>query len=87
MIGIGPEGQTIEMEHYTREGVLDHRLGGASAAALAGAVLTAGLVDDHGHAVYVGRELQKAEVALRLQVEYEQDRDLLLPDQAGASSR
>lgn len=51
LIGIGPEGQTIEMEHYTREGVLDHRLGGASASTLASAVLATGLVDDHGHAV------------------------------------
>lgn len=43
------------------------------------ALLAKGLVGDLAHALYVGRELQKAEVALRLHLPYEQDWDLELP--------
>jgi tetrahydromethanopterin S-methyltransferase subunit A len=79
LIGLGPWGDTIEAEHYTREGYLDHRVVGISAAAITSALLEKGLVGDLGHALYVGRELQKAEVALRLHLSYEQDRELELP--------
>ena len=76
LIGLGPGGKTIEMEHYTREGYLDYRLIGRSADAMCGAVLKQGLIDDAGHALYLGRELQKVEVALHLGQPYEQDRVL-----------
>jgi tetrahydromethanopterin S-methyltransferase subunit A len=79
LLGLGPSGRTIHAEHYTHEGVLDRRLVGESARALADAVLREGLMNDAGHAAYLGRELQKAEVALRLGLPYEQDRDLDLP--------
>ena len=46
---------------------------------LAKAVVENGLVGDYGHALYLGREAQKAEVALRLGLDYEQDRQLELP--------
>jgi tetrahydromethanopterin S-methyltransferase subunit A len=83
LIGLGPSGRTIHAEHYTREGVLDRRLVGDSARAVADAVLREGLVGDAGHAAYLGRELQKAEVALHLGLPYEQDRDLDLPARGG----
>ncbi|MSQ40152.1 MAG: DUF4346 domain-containing protein [Dehalococcoidia bacterium] len=54
-------------------------MGGASASAMTQALLAKGLVGDLAHALYVGRELQKAEVALRLHLPYEQDWDLELP--------
>ena len=79
LIGLGPWGKTIEMEHYTHEGRLDYRIVGASAEALCRALLENGLVGDYSHALYVGREAQKAEVALRCGLEYEQDRQLNLP--------
>jgi tetrahydromethanopterin S-methyltransferase subunit A len=79
LIGIGPSGKTIHAEHYTREGVLDRRVVGESAQAVGNALLQESLVGDVAHATYLGRELQKAEVALRLGLPYEQDRDLDLP--------
>jgi len=85
LIGLGPWGDTIEMEHYTREGFLDHRLVGTSASDMCQALLANGLVGDYGHSLYVGRELQKAEVALRLHLDYEQDRTLTLPSQGRVS--
>ena len=67
---------TTEMEHYTHEGRLDYRIMGTSAEALCRTLLENDLVGDYGHALYVGREAQKAEVALRLHLDYEQDRAL-----------
>ena len=79
LIGIGPSGRTIHVEHYTREGVLDRRVVGETADGVARQLALDGLVGDVGHALYVGRELQKAEVALRLGLPYEQDSALALP--------
>jgi tetrahydromethanopterin S-methyltransferase subunit A len=86
LIGIGPSGRTIHAEHYTREGVLDRRIVGDSAQAICAALVRDGLLGDTGHATYVGRELQKAEVALRLGSPYEQDRDLTLAGPMASSS-
>lgn len=76
LIGLGPARETVEMEHYTRQGTLDARLVGRSAVDLCGAVQDHGLVQDSGHAMYLGSELQKAEMAVALGVDYEQDRPL-----------
>ena len=76
LIGLGPWGETIEMEHYTREGYLDHRIVGSSADAMCRVVLEQGLLVVYSHALYLGRELQKAEVALHCGLSYEQDRSL-----------
>lgn len=78
LIGIGPSGRTIHVEHYDREGHFDRRTVGDSAAGIAGVLVAEGLLGDLGHAAYVGRELQKAETALRLGVAYEQDRELVV---------
>lgn len=76
LIGLGPWGDTIEMEHYSHEGYLDYRIIGTSAETICGTLLGNGLVRDYGHALYLGREAQKAELALRLHMGYEQDRAL-----------
>lgn len=83
LIGIGPSRRTIHVEHYTREGLLDQRLIGTTAEAICRALLQKGLLGDLQHSMYVGRELQKAEVALHAGIAYEQDRDL----EIGATSR
>ena len=80
LIGIGPSGRTIHAEHYTRDGLLDRRVIGETADGIARQLALDGLLGDVGHALYVGRELQKAEVALRLGLQYEQDRALDLPE-------
>ncbi|MBI2887061.1 MAG: DUF4346 domain-containing protein [Chloroflexi bacterium] len=79
LIGIGPSGRTIHAEHYTREGVLDHRVVGETAVEMCQALAQQELVGHMAHAIYLGRELQKAELALRLGLRYEQDRELELP--------
>lgn len=79
LIGLGPWGDTIEMEHYTREGHLDYRITGDSAGDLCRTLLEQQLVGDITHALYLGRETQKAELALRYNLHYEQDRAITLP--------
>ena len=61
---------------YTREGELNLRIIGRSAGAICRAILEQRLVGDYSHALYLGRELQKAESALILDRDYEQDRPL-----------
>lgn len=78
LIGIGPWKDTIEVEHYTREGILDRRLLGETAEQLTRAIVGNNLIGDSGHALYVGRELQKAELSLKAGLHYEQDRDITL---------
>ena len=79
LIGLGPWGDTIDVEHYTHEGHMDYRIVGTSAEAICRTLMENGLVGEHGHAMYLGREAQKAEVALRLHMDYEQDRALFPP--------
>src|SRR5207249_6673068 len=61
------------VEHYTADGALGHRLAGADAESLCAALIEWQLLTRLDHAAYMGRELAKAEAALRLGIEYRQD--------------
>ena len=84
LIGLGPWGDTIEMEHYTRDGDLDHRVSAGSAQELCSVLTGANLVGDITHALYLGREIYKADLALNYGLEYQQDRALEWPAPAQA---
>ncbi len=72
----------IIVEHYLnvqKEGKLDVETGrlnkiitGESAKAICDTIVREGLVSRLDHAAYLGRELQKAEIALKNDLEYEQ---------------
>ena len=64
------------VEHYTADGALGHRLAGADAESLCAALIEWQLLTRLDHAAYMGRELAKAEAALRLGIEYRQDEGL-----------
>jgi len=66
-------------EHYRRDGALTRRFLGADAAGLCRAILKRRLAGTAQHAAYLGRELQKAEDALRAGLPYSQDDPLRLP--------
>jgi len=75
------DGQIV-VEHYHNvrkegekiaTGKLDKALKGTDAEALCKTIVDDGLVSRLDHAAYLGRELQKAEAALRDGREYEQD--------------
>jgi acyl carrier protein len=69
----------ITVEHYHADLAPGHRLRGHGAEPLLLGLVGAGLVRSPAHAGYLGAELAKAEIALRLGLEYEQDRPLRRP--------
>ena len=64
------------LEHYSQDRRLLHRLEGETAAALSQTAIRLGLVTLLQHAAYLGRELAKAEAALRFDLHYQQDSPL-----------
>jgi tetrahydromethanopterin S-methyltransferase subunit A len=70
----------IICEHYENSGRLAHVIEGRQAALIAATVIEQGLVTQLDHAAYLGRELAKAEIALKTGSHYEQDAALgILP--------
>ncbi len=78
----------ITVEHYfnvQKEGELEVETGelnkivtGKSAKAICDTIVREGLISRLDHAAYLGRELQKAEIALKNDLEYEQCEDIKL---------
>lgn len=64
----------LVLEHYRNEGVLDCVIEGATPGAVGAAAVERGLLSRLDHAVYLGRELARAEESLRLGTPYVQDR-------------
>ena len=64
----------ITLEHYTNKGVLDRVFTAAEPTALYASVIDARLISRLDHAAYLGRELARAEHALRTGDPYVQDR-------------
>jgi tetrahydromethanopterin S-methyltransferase subunit A len=70
----------IICEHYENSGRLAHVIEGRQAAVIAATVIEQGLLTQLDHAAYLGRELAKAEIALKTGSHYEQDAALgILP--------
>jgi tetrahydromethanopterin S-methyltransferase subunit A len=63
----------ILCEHYENNGRLAHVIEGKQAALIASTVVERGFITLLDHAVYLGRELAKAEIALKTGAAYEQD--------------
>jgi tetrahydromethanopterin S-methyltransferase subunit A len=63
----------IICEHYENSGRLAHVIEGRKAAVIAATAIQEGLVTQLDHAAYLGRELTKAEIALKTGAHYEQD--------------
>jgi tetrahydromethanopterin S-methyltransferase subunit A len=63
----------IICEHYENNGRLVHVIEGRKAAVIAATVIEQGLLTQLDHAAYLGRELAKAEIALKTGSHYEQD--------------
>ncbi|MBS3816527.1 MAG: DUF4346 domain-containing protein [Candidatus Thermoplasmatota archaeon] len=88
VIMVDHEDQEIVVEHYLnvqKEGKLEVETGelnkvitGTSARAICDTLVEEELVSRLEHATYLGRELQKAEIALKNDLEYEQCESLEL---------
>lgn len=70
-----PAGQVI-VHHYWPDLRPGHRMRGVRAESMLLGLIGAGLLDCASHAGYLGAELAKAEAALRLGLDYEQDKPL-----------
>ena len=68
---------TLRVEHYSQGRELLRTIEGDRADALCHTLVRLGLVTELAHAAYLGRELAKAEAALRLGLRYEQDSPLV----------
>jgi len=66
--------QRLMLEHYSNKGVLTRRFTATSAASMYVTVINAELISRLDHAAYLGRELARAEYALRTGERYIQDR-------------
>ena len=66
--------QRLMLEHYSNKGVLTRRVTASSAAAMYVTVIEAELITRLDHAAYLGRELARAECALKTGEQYIQDR-------------
>ena len=64
----------LVLEHYTNKGVLDRMFAAQSPAALYATVIDEKLISRLDHAAYLGRELARAEQALKTGENYVQDR-------------
>jgi tetrahydromethanopterin S-methyltransferase subunit A len=64
----------LVLEHYRNEGVLDCVVEGLTASSVGATAIERGLVSRLDHAVYLGRELARAEESLRTGTPYVQDR-------------
>ena len=69
-------GNQLVVEHYTNDKVLTKRIVGKTAEALLGTIVKLGLVKSLYHSGYLGKELKKAEIALKTGRDYEQDTEL-----------
>ena len=69
----------IIARHYTSAARPAHVVRGRSAEGIALGLIRNGLVTQMSHAAYVGAELSKAETALRIGLDYEQDHPLQRP--------
>jgi len=66
----------IVAEHHDNEGKLKGRIFGESAEDIYHHIISNSLISRQDHAAYLGRELAKAEIAMRNSLDYEQDADL-----------
>jgi tetrahydromethanopterin S-methyltransferase subunit A len=80
-----PAGEIL-CRHYLSDNTPAHEIRSHSAERILLGLLRAKLVSQLGHAGYLGAELAKAETALRLGLDYEQDRRLVAPTGAAWSA-
>jgi tetrahydromethanopterin S-methyltransferase subunit A len=77
----------IICEHYENDGRLAHVIEGREGAVIAATAIEQGLLTQLDHAAYLGRELARAEIALKTGSHYEQDAALgILPSKQSRST-
>jgi tetrahydromethanopterin S-methyltransferase subunit A len=83
LVGIRRATNEIVVDHYSADRRYLGTMVGTDAEAICHTLAREALFSELSHAAYVGREVAKAEEALRWGLEYEQDRPLFPPGQGG----
>lgn len=83
LVGIRRETGEIILDHYSSERRYLGTVKGTSAEAICHTLVREGLLSELSHAAYLGREVAKAEEALRSGLQFEQDRALFPIGQGG----
>lgn len=73
VVYVDRERRLLSLEHYAKDGLLDHVIEGRNAAELYVPAVEKGLLTRLDHAAYLGRELARGEQALRTGEDYVQD--------------
>ena len=73
MVMTGKENPLL-VEHYSNDGILENMIEGEDAASICASLIEKKLVSQLDHAAYLGRELARAELSLRMDTKYTQDR-------------
>ena len=76
MVSLDRSGRQIVLRHYHANNRPGYEVRARSAESAIRPALAQGIVGQLDHAAYLGAELAKAEAALRLDLEYVQDRPL-----------
>ena len=74
VITLKPETKEIFVEHYSYSHKLQHVIRGKNAKEICDTLLREGLVSELSHAFYLGRELTRAEHALKNNLHFEQEK-------------
>jgi tetrahydromethanopterin S-methyltransferase subunit A len=83
LVGIRRESAEIVVDRYSADRRYLGAVVGTDAEAICHTLVRDGLITELSHGAYIGRELAKAEEALRWGLEFEQDRPLFPPGQGG----
>jgi len=83
LVGIRRETGEIILDHYSADRRFLTTVKGVSAEAICHTLVREGLIAELSHAAYLGREVAKAEEALRWGLQFEQDRALFPIGQGG----
>lgn len=83
LVGIQRDAGTITLDHYSADRRYISTFVGTSAEAICHTLVREGVISELSHAAYLGREVAKAEEALRHGLQFEQDRPLFIPGQGG----
>lgn len=78
LLSVGPRGDRLVAEHYTRDAAWLASYEAPTAESLCSLLAESGAVTELTHAAYVGREAMKAELAMKHGLTYVQDRALEL---------
>jgi tetrahydromethanopterin S-methyltransferase subunit A len=83
LVGLRRDAGEIILDHYSADRRYLAAVVGTDAEAICHTLVREGLLSELSHAAYLGREVAKAEEALRWGLEYEQDRPLFVIGQGG----